>query len=307
MPEIPRVDVAVTVVYHGEQLLLVHNPSWGAFTLPMTKIRTKSAGLDAGAERREAGSDAALRNVAEVLGKTTQREAGLLCDMPELQQSDRSGRVQHYHLEVFGFPVEEGVVPPGLIAEWLARDEVLDPGRRPISPTARRVVARLIEASQDHGGSFPPPVRGGLRSSESRIAIMERRVKNSPQWLVQYNERWGRYFLVGGHAKTGEPALDCLQREISEELDLAPSDYAVGGDRLLDFAAWSASAWQDTRYQMTAFEVSLNPNAEQRVSNAAANRWVTANEVRAECCLDGRLISPAARRVLSELGKIADF
>src|SRR5437868_6979168 len=36
---LPAVDVAVTVIARGALLLAVYNPSWGAFTLPMTKRR----------------------------------------------------------------------------------------------------------------------------------------------------------------------------------------------------------------------------------------------------------------------------
>jgi hypothetical protein len=153
---ISRIDVVATVIYSGGRLLTVYNDSWGAFTLPMTKLRNWQVGLDAAQVRWELGSEAALRNVAECLRATTDREPGLLMDYGNLMQSDRTRRINHYAFQIFGIEVDRQEAAPGVVAQWLTPDDILDPARQPISPTARKLVAGLLEAELSRKVGFPP-------------------------------------------------------------------------------------------------------------------------------------------------------
>jgi len=142
---LPLVDVAVTLITKGERILLVFNSKWGAFTLPMTKRRTwKDPASKEGAERVEEWDDAAIRAVAEWVGRTMTGEPEFLLDVAEFQQSDRDERWKRYHMQAYRLPLEdESEVGTGGGAEWLSPEEVLDEKRRPISATARYVVAEL--------------------------------------------------------------------------------------------------------------------------------------------------------------------
>ncbi|MBX7169260.1 MAG: hypothetical protein K1X74_23205 [Pirellulales bacterium] len=140
----PIVEVAVTVFRCEGRLLLVFNAGWGAFTLPMTKRRQETQPQHPHAPRNEAWDDAAMRNSGECLGRTSTAVPTLACEVTEWLQSDRDGKVKRFSFQVYvvDLPGSEAF-PPGLIAEWLLPEEVLDERRRPISPTARFLVGRL--------------------------------------------------------------------------------------------------------------------------------------------------------------------
>lgn len=103
---LPTVDVVVTVIYHEDRILLVFNPLWGAFTLPMTKLRQWPYGEKPAPVRIEEPEDAAMRNVGECLGRTSLDVPQQLHeDIIALEQSDRESRSKRYQYRVFGFPV----------------------------------------------------------------------------------------------------------------------------------------------------------------------------------------------------------
>jgi ADP-ribose pyrophosphatase YjhB (NUDIX family) len=141
----PLVDVAVVIAEKGQRLLAVFNEKWGAFTLPMSKRRSWEApSKDQGESRREAWEDAAMRAAAEWTGRTSTRKPELILDLAEFQQSDRDGQWKRYHLQAFRIAVDDDFkLPAGSTAEWLTADDLLDEQRRPISPTARHIVAEL--------------------------------------------------------------------------------------------------------------------------------------------------------------------
>jgi hypothetical protein len=141
--DFPQLDVAVTLITWGERVLAVYNSRWGSFTLPMTKRRDWHDPNVAQSHHGEDWLDAAARAGAEWLGRTCEPKP-VLDELGEYQQSDRDGTWKRYHFRVFRVSVE-GVpdLVPGAIAEWLTPAELL--GRRPVSPTARHVIAKLRE------------------------------------------------------------------------------------------------------------------------------------------------------------------
>ena len=306
MPDqIARIDAVATIIFHDDKLQTVYNHNWGAFTLPMTKPRNRRLGLSGNATRWERGAEAALRNVAECLGITATQAPGLLLDVADLNQSDRSGQINHYHFQVYGFEVTGQQIAPGVTGAWLTPDQILDESRQPISPTARTLVEKLKEAAITRKGNFPPVAAPARRQSVSSIGIISQERDGGKLWLCQWNRHWGRYFLVGGHQKPGETPEGCLIREMQEELEVSHgTDYAVQLRRRLQYTDWSASAWQQTDYDVSTFDVTLQAEAVSKIDKNAANRWLTADEIRSERCTDDRLVSPTARRILQALGQL---
>jgi hypothetical protein len=144
--EFPLVDVAVALITDGGRILAVYNPKWGAFTLPMTKRRDWHDPAVPASRHAEDWGDAAARAAAEWLGRTCD-PVPLFDDAGEYQQSDRDGTCKRYQFRVFRQAVEgEPGLVPGAIAEWLTPAEFLT--RRPVSPTARHVIAALQEAGK---------------------------------------------------------------------------------------------------------------------------------------------------------------
>ena len=139
------VEVAVCVILRGPQILVAYNESWGSFTMPMTKRRAWQMGTNEGHLQFEPWKTAAARAAAELLGQTIRLD-GLrdLWTIENYGQSDRDGQWKFYEFHCFALDLAVGIahhyVPP---AEWLSRDELLDPEREPISKTARFLAERL--------------------------------------------------------------------------------------------------------------------------------------------------------------------
>jgi hypothetical protein len=141
---LPLLDVAVVIIVKTDRVLAVFNDRWGAFTLPMSKRRSWHGPSGEKAVREESWEEAALRAATEWTCCTTRELPEPMLDMAEFQQSDRDGQWKRYHLQVFAMTVgEDFALPAGKTAEWLLPDEILDEERRPISPTARHIVAEL--------------------------------------------------------------------------------------------------------------------------------------------------------------------
>ena len=305
--DLKRIEVAVTVISHKDKLLTVWNSQWGAFTLPMTKLRHRPFGMIQSVKRAELWSDAALRNVGECLGKTTAIIPKLLLDAGGLAQSDRSGDVNHYHFQAFWFPVGTSQLAPGIVADWLTVDEIVDKQRHPISETARTLAA-LLQAEAIKRKlplpHFPPQVATSQqRQSQSSLALIHRGQGADKEWLAQWNGSWQRYFFVGGHQKSGETDSRCLEREINEELGLTPKeDYAYKRHSRSPqkYVDWSTGFWQETQYKIAVFEVSLSESAERRVAENSENRWLKKDEILFERTEDDRPISPTMKTILKK-------
>ena len=156
---LPEVDVVVTVICRGEQVLLVSNSNWKAFTLPMTKRRHWPYGVEPAPGRLEDPVDAAMRNVGECLGISSTNEPKRWLGegkLVELTQSDRECISKRYVFHVFGFAAESADLAPGVCGQWLKIDEILDERRRPISPTARFILRHFEAQAKLKGEPFPP-------------------------------------------------------------------------------------------------------------------------------------------------------
>ena len=143
-PYFPELDVAVALIMCGNEILTGYNPSWGSFTLPMTKRREWDDPHADGGRRHEDWVFAANRAAAEWTGTTLVSRAELILDEPEYQQSDRDSKWKRYHFQVFGFRSgEKPALVHERVAQWLTPDQLLDKDRHPISETARHLVRKL--------------------------------------------------------------------------------------------------------------------------------------------------------------------
>ena len=312
MPESTlRIDVVVTAIYCDDKVLVVHDGDWGGFTLPITKQRRWPPGFDGTEDRWETGSDAAMRNVGRCLGASFPRPPGLLGDVKDVRQRSPTGEINEYRFQVFGFRIDKPRIGEGVVGEWLTPDQILNPKRRPISPTARTLVDKLNEFGRTRGGFPPAPPESPPRVSIASEAIIRlQRRGESEQWLCQWNGHWGRYFLIGGHRekKVGggrETAADCMHREIHEELGLTQGvDYDADLRQVLEYGAWSTSSWQPSDYKIAAFDVALKDPACAKIEADPDNRWLTREEILSERCADGKLISLTTREMLKKLGDL---
>ena len=298
MTLIRHVNASAAIIHHDGRVLLVLKTGWDKFSLPITKI--DDGGDQAAAET---GGAAASRVIEEELGVTTSVEPGLLLDIELLQISGRTGDTGHYQVQVYGYSSESDSVPEATVARWLSPTEILDPKNEEIAPTARTVIAKLSEAALDGGREFPPVAADSPRTSTASPAIIQRNGAQGSEWLAQFNEGWGRYFLVGGHEKAGETAVECLIREVQEELKLTVNEKRLTPLEFEPYDAWSTSAWRDTHYDVSAFALTLGDDEIEDVRKAE-NRWLTADEINCERCTDGKLISPTMRAVLTAMGML---
>jgi len=122
-----------------------------------------------------------------------------------------------------------------------------------------------------------------MRSSVAGLALISRDVAGETRYLLQWNVKWSRYSLVGGHKQNDETLRECLVREIFEELGLrAGADLNVADQPLvcIEYTAWSASARQDTHYTLGLFNVTdLTAEAVQKIDANPCNRWASVAEI----------------------------
>jgi len=143
---IPRVEVAVVLLMHDGRVLTPYNRKWGAFTLPMTKRRHWEDPNVQGGELAEAWDHAAYRAAGECLGRTLIETLEPVGEEEEVRfrQSDRNGKFKFYIFHVYRLAFDAPpALAPGVPADWLTREEILDEQRHPISKTARELIRLL--------------------------------------------------------------------------------------------------------------------------------------------------------------------
>lgn len=133
-----------------------------------------------------------------------------------------------------------------------------------------------------------------MRVSAAALSI----IQESNAWLVQWNENWHAYSLIGGHVEPGETFRECCVREVAEELECSESVVEAAPDAYatLRFCEYSKAAKEETDYQWQAFITRLPASTlSQLPSNCA---WVTADEIRSAKTVSGQPIADQVRRVL---------
>lgn len=147
-----------------------------------------------------------------------------------------------------------------------------------------------------------------MRISCAGLALIRRDDSGGPLWLAQWNNKWQRYSFVGGHKNPAESYRECVIREIGEELGLiADRQFTVAQKPLthLQYRAWSESAQEESDYTLELFEVAfVGDDSRRSVDADPQNRWLSADEIRVQCCLDGRAISETVGRLLNAIGAL---
>ena len=290
------VQVAVAVVPDPEQRYLwVWNEKWGAFALPMTKLRR-------GPDGRESPERAAMRAGAEALGVPVRVWPGTLrLPFPLESFSGRQGDVRPYAYQVYcvephpDFAGRTALRVPHL---WLTASQSLEAGYEPLSESSRAVVDRVLLVF--------PPGHGPMRRSRAALAAVCRPGPGGrTQWLAQWNSHWQRFHFVGGHKRHNETFRQCLLREVADELGLAKgTDFTADEKPLghLEYTAMSERFKADTKYEMELFRVRLlAANAVTRLHGDPLNRWLNTEEIRAGHTDDEQPISETMGQLLEQI------
>jgi len=141
--EYEKVEVVVNVITKPGLVLTIFNEKWGAFTLPMSKLRKHHDPLNPEDVWIEDRLDAAIRVAGELRGRTfTKGEfPKYLYTTTEMRQSDRTGEYKLYTFHVFQMDLHPNErLRENLIVEWLEKDSILTDSVFPISPTAKFIL-----------------------------------------------------------------------------------------------------------------------------------------------------------------------
>jgi hypothetical protein len=189
--------------------------------------------------------------------------------------------------------------PPGWSWRWLTAEQLLaPPAGVDLSPTMKAVAPTVLKVV--------PPVNHPLRTSEGAVALIRGKDRHGQDAvLAQWNERWGAFFLIGGHRDGTETFRQCVAREVVEELELArgePHEFEVEPPYPpLEYVAWSRGYDQYTAYTMHRFEVKLTPAG---LASVEANwdrlrlYWLTRSEISNLQTTDGRRVSETVQIVV---------
>jgi 8-oxo-dGTP pyrophosphatase MutT (NUDIX family) len=284
----------------------------------------------AGRVTQELGPAVVASAVVRVeLGYTGEVVADLKAEVPEFHFRPRWGRPRAYRFHIVAVdlpgcdphrplapldrslrareadrlpPAEGG--PAGWSWRWLTADQLRNPPEDLThSPTMDAVVPTVLAV-------VPPTVREKpLRHSEGGVAVIRRAGRSGrPEWLAQWNEGWGAFFLIGGHREPDESFGDCVVREVHEELELDPGAFTAGDPLArLHFVAPSCRAVELTEYDQHLYPVSLSAAARQQIDAEERRlglRWLSAAEVRRQEAEDGRRVSETVELLLELSGQL---
>jgi hypothetical protein len=318
---VPQVEVGVALVTNrNDEVLLIYNDRWGAFTLPMTKRRR-------GLLTNEPLSWTAVRAAAEALGVPVRRVeaensrlAARLHSPRQLVEKDYVYDV--HHLEPH--PDFAGRLQIRQPHHWLSPHLVLSGAYEPISESAR-VILRAVLAD------FEIPAR----VQHTSVLVLQRDdPERSGQFLLRRNRDWG-YALPakrwtppdpekGRDADLAAAALAAAHRVAREELGLEPeADVVITPARFPEFTTHGVSPRKgapaygaETDYKHSLFTGRLlHP---EKLRSRAALAWVTEEEVHyrwtaasqgapgAPADQPGGRIAHTTYEILHHLGLIAD-
>jgi 8-oxo-dGTP pyrophosphatase MutT (NUDIX family) len=140
------------------------------------------------------------------------------------------------------------------------------------------------------------------------------------QFLLQWNQRWGAFNLIGGkqdpHCETDTASLSrTIQRELEEEMGLcASTDFQIMQQLgLVTMTQYSRREQQVKEYTFAIFDVRIFPTFPVNFRRNSAIRWlstgdenvfVSANEINNLMTQDGRPISTTTKYILQAVGEL---
>lgn len=140
-----------------------------------------------------------------------------------------------------------------------------------------------------------------MRESVASLALIARQQSGETEWLVQWNDNWKRYALIGGHKHDDETFRQCLVREINEELGLREGVDVVIDEKSVTrahYTAWSHGAGEVTAYTIDLYDVELIGTGPAKVAADPSNRWLTVDEIQRQETADGKPVSDTVLRLL---------
>ena len=278
------------------EFLVVWNDNYGGYFFPVQRLKSET--------KPERVARATVRSDLGYRGPAT---ATWLGEVPDVHFSQRFQHDRRYRFHLCNVrlaevdlhqphgPLEQALTRRGKKFLWLPGSSLLDnPSTLTFSPTLAAVRQSVLGAVP--AWILPEP----LRRSEGGLALIEQTVNGRKQWLAQWNQNWGAFFLVGGHRQDGESFRDCVIREIEEELGLAASDFRVDSAPAhhLEYRALSGSAGELTDYTLELFETHLTAAALDGVRDDPMNKWLTEDEIHQLEAHDGRSISTTVLTLL---------
>jgi 8-oxo-dGTP pyrophosphatase MutT (NUDIX family) len=140
-----------------------------------------------------------------------------------------------------------------------------------------------------------------MRNSKAALAIVER----SKTWLIQWNDNWNAYSLIGGHVETDESFNACCERETVEELECDVNQFKIDSApfTVLRFREFSKAAREETDYEWQIFKTELDDSLLANLPLICA--WVTPSQIRSGFTEDGQPIAALVKRVLEAIEEMA--
>jgi len=259
-----KLEVVVAMIMDTHlRLLWSWNEKWGAFALPMTKLR-KGQGVT------EEPEHAAARAGAEALGapvKVGQRWTAI----PELKVSERDYATKVYAYDVFRVEAEPQFADQVRIAEphlWLSIGDALSGRYQPLSQSSADICQELIKQ-----GRIPQ------RSQYTSTLVLARDDGGTRRYLLRWDGDWG-FALPSKGREPKQDALDVAKRIAVEELNLTPDrDTKLERARVETYSTHgtSASYGLPTFYVHTLFEGTLLGSAEPKSNRPLA--WASIHEI----------------------------
>jgi hypothetical protein len=245
------------------RLLWTWNRNWGAFALPMTKLRK-------GEGKTESPEHAAARAGAEALGvpvKVGMRWSAI----PELKVSERDYATRLYAYDVFRVEAEPRFAGQVRLAEphlWLSIGDAISGRYQPLSQSSADICEELVKQ-----GRLPE------RSQHTSTLVIARDEGQTRRFLLRWDEDWG-FALPTKSREPKDDALEVANRVALEELNLTPGrDIKLERCRMESYTTHGSSASHGlpTFYLHALFAGTLLGGAEPKSDRPLA--WAAMDEV----------------------------
>ena len=143
-----------------------------------------------------------------------------------------------------------------------------------------------------------------MNQVKAAFAVVTQESSESHLFFAQWNQHWQRFNFVGGKLEADESPLQCVIREVEEELSLSfEADFVILTPRIrkLNFTEVSKRTGELTDYEMTFFAGEfVNPGLHERLVDRRENRWLSLAEILAEQTVDGQRISRLMSMLLGQ-------